>query len=53
MAPRPDESLLSEVNPFLVISSSEAKEKEEEVKEKDEKEQILDAIGSKFEVCVN
>jgi len=43
MAPRPDESLLSEVNPFLVISSSEAKGKEEEVK--DEKEQILDAIG--------
>ena len=48
MAPRPDETLLSEVNPFLVISPSNTKIREvEEVKVKDEKEQILDAIGSK------
>eukprot|EP00090_Calanus_glacialis_P000129 TRINITY_DN10082_c0_g1_i1.p1 TRINITY_DN10082_c0_g1~~TRINITY_DN10082_c0_g1_i1.p1 ORF type:complete len:591 (-),score=101.96 TRINITY_DN10082_c0_g1_i1:22-1794(-) len=46
MAPRPDETLLSEVNPFLVISPSNTKIREvEEVKVKDEKEQILDAIG--------
>ena len=49
MAPRPDETLLSEVNPFLVSSPSNTKLREvEEVKVKDEKEQILDAIGSKF-----
>ena len=50
MAPRPDETLLSEVNPFLEISSIPTKlrhEDAEEGKVKDEKEQILDAIGSK------
>eukprot|EP00092_Neocalanus_flemingeri_P007851 GFUD01008476.1.p1 GENE.GFUD01008476.1~~GFUD01008476.1.p1 ORF type:complete len:593 (+),score=112.20 GFUD01008476.1:105-1883(+) len=48
MAPMPNETLLSEVNPFLEMSSTPTKlkdEKMEESKVKDEKEQILDAIG--------
>ena len=48
MAPRPDESLLTEVNPFLVAPADKTKnEFKSEVESKDEKEQILDAIGSK------
>ena len=50
MPPRPEET---EVNPFLWVEGQKHagdNTKEEDIDEKDEKEQILDAIGSKWVV---
>ena len=44
MTPRPDE--LGEENPFLSMAGSTDKQGEKEERPKDEREQILEAIGS-------
>ena len=51
MTPKPEEGLENEVNPFLAYSDSRAGLREDDNEGKkeeqlDEKEQILDAIGS-------
>ena len=47
MSPKPDEASTNEINPFL-LEYSDRKDSGEDDNEKplDEKEQILDAIGS-------
>ena len=47
MSPKPDEGLENEVNPFLAYSDQAGVEEKKEDK-LDEKEQILDAIGSNY-----
>ena len=51
MAPRLDDNLITEENPFILIPSEKGdtqRKGSEDGTIKDEKEQILDTIGSKY-----